>query len=581
MTLKPLLAPVGAMIAAACLASSATAQTAPNTAPQTFWGTETAEAGALDRLYAPKRGTMGRTSKVMVAACHDRSVEIGLEILRRGGSAADAFIAVTFADYVLTPGASSLGGPMGALVYDVRADRVESLGAPLRTVASPEGQWTAGETAIGKQVLVPGAVAGLEALHRRHGVLPWSELVKPAARLAREGFAIPPLYSAILAAYGDGIRKSDYGRKTFFHPDGSPLKPGETLKLPAMADTLDGVARHGAAYVQTGPWARQVVAAVRAQGGEMTAADLASYRPEWNTPLSITYRGRTIQALSGHDSGGARLLLALKTLEHGDLAALGHPSQSLDGLEAMVRISRAVGEEPGLNSHAFFETTTGPRALLAGPRPGQIWAEVAARLPHAPGPAPGSHSYAVAVVDTQGNAVAGTHTIESLPFGSNSLFVGGVPLNNTGMLHPYDPASPYATPPGHYLVEPLSAVMAFERGHLVLAGSTFSTSLWPGDFQMVSSALDFGWDPERIALTPRFGGYGLDLAKMTADVSVNVIDKRYRAGTIAAMKARGVALTQTGFVDTGMLVLIERDPKTGAMTGFTPEALAEGRAAGW
>jgi gamma-glutamyltranspeptidase/glutathione hydrolase len=580
MSMKLLSRLVVGLIAAGAVSCSP-ARAADSVRPNTFWGGETAEAAALEARDLAKRGTMGAASHAMVAACHDRSVEIGLEILKRGGSAADAFIAVTFADYVQTPGASSLGGPMGALVYDARTGQVASLGAPLKTVASVSGQWTTGETAIGKQVLVPGAVAGLEALHKRHGRLPWADLVGPAARMAREGFVVTPLYSAILTAYGDGIRKSDYGRKTFFHSDGAPLKPGETLKLPAMADTLEGVAQHGAAYVQTGLWARQAVAAIRALGGEMTAADLAGYRPEWNTPLSITYRGRAIQALSGHDSGGARLLLALKALEHSDMAALGHPSQSLDGLEAMVRISRAVGEEPALNSHAFFESTTGPRDLLAGPRPGQIWAEVAARLPHAPGLTPGSHSYAVAVVDAQGYAVAGTHTIESLPFGSNSLFVGGVPLNNTGVLHPYDPASPYATPPGHYLVEPLSAVMAFERGHLVLAGSTFSTSLWPGDFQMVSSALDFGWDPERIALTPRFGGYGLDLAKMTADVSVNVIDKRYRAETIAAMKARGVALTQTGFVDTGMLVLIKRDPETGAMTGFTPEALTEGRAAGW
>jgi gamma-glutamyltranspeptidase/glutathione hydrolase len=549
--------------------------------PDTFWGGETAEAAALEARDLAKKGTMGVADHAMVAACHDRSVQIGLDILRRGGTAADAFIAVTFADYVQTPGASSLAGPMAALVYDARSGQVTSLGAPLKTVRSLDGQWTTGQTAVGKQVLVPGAVAGLEALHRRDGRLPWADLVRPAARMAREGFVVTPIYAAIASAYGAALRASDYGRATYFHPDGAPYRVGETLTLPAMADTLDGVALHGAAYVQTGPWAKAAVAAVRAHGGDMTAADLADYRAEWTPPLRITYRGRTVYGLSGHDSGGARLLLALKALEHGDIVALGHPSQSLDGLEAMVRVSRAVAAESALNTHAFFEDPAQPPALLAGPRAGEIWTDVQARIDRTSLPAPGSHSYAVTVVDAQGNAVAGTHTIESLPFGTNGIFVGGVPLNNTGVLHPYAADSAYATPPGRYLVEPMSAVLAFDAGKLVLAASTFSVSLWPGDFQMVSSILDFGWDPERVALTPRFGGYGLDLVKMSADLSVNVIDKRFKAEVIDAMKRRGVTLSQAGYVDTGMLVMIKRDPRTGRMTGFTPEALSEGRAAGW
>jgi gamma-glutamyltranspeptidase/glutathione hydrolase len=556
------------------------AQADERRSPDTFWGGETAQAAALEARDLAKKGTMGVADHTMVAACHDRSVQIGLDILRRGGTAADAFIAVTFADYVQTPGASSLAGPMAALVYDARSGQVTSLGAPLKTVRSLDGQWTAGQTAVGKQVLIPGAVAGLETLHRRHGRLPWADLVRPAARMAREGFVVTPVYAAIASAYGGALRASDYGRATYFHPDGASYRVGETLKLPAMADTLEGVALHGAAYVQTGPWAEAAVAAVRAHGGDMTAADLADYRAEWTPPLRITYRGRTVYGLSGHDSGGTRLLLALKALEHGDIVALGHPSQSLDGLETMVRVSRAVTAEPPLNTHAFFEDPAQAAALLAGPRAGEIWTDVQARIDRTSLPAPGSHSYAVAVIDAQGNVVAGTHTIESLPFGTNGIFVGGVPLNNTGVLHPYAADSAYATPPGHYLVEPMSAVLAFEGDKLVLAASTFSASLWPGDFQMVSSILDFGWDPERVALTPRFGGYGLDLAKMSVDLSVNVIDKRFKAEVINAMKQRGVTLSQAGYVDTGMLVMIKRDPATGRMTGFTPEGLSEGRAAG-
>jgi gamma-glutamyltranspeptidase/glutathione hydrolase len=567
--------------AAACVLAglAAAASAAEPDKPKTFWGGETTEAAQLQAQYAPKRGTMGVADHAMVAACHDKSVEIGLDILRRGGTAADAFIAVTFADYVQTPGASSMGGPMGALVYDAKTGKVMSLLAPLKTVASPTGQWTTGGTAVGKQVLVPGAVAGLEALHARAGRLPWAELVRPAARLAREGFPVTPQFSGITTAFAAALKASDYGRTAYLHADGSAYRPGEILKLPVLADTLDAIAEHGSAYMYTGAWARAAVEAVRARGGEMTEADLAGYRPEWGEPLKITYRGDVLYGPSGHDSGGARLLFAMKALEPADIRKLGHYSQSLDGLEAMVRISRAVSSEPSFYAQAFFDGP-GPQALLDGPRAGQIWTEVSARMAHAPAPQPGSHSYAVVVVDAAGDVVAGTHTIESLPFGTNGIFAGGVPLNNTGILHPYVAGSPYTTPPGQPIIEPLSAVIGFSNGKLELAMSTFSASLWPGDFEAASSLIDFDWTPEETALTPRFGGPAVDLVKLTADLTQTMLDKRYSAEVVAALKQRGVNLTQAGYIDTGMLVMIKRDAK-GRLTGFTPEQLGEGRAAGY
>ncbi|MFI5077432.1 MAG: gamma-glutamyltransferase, partial [Vicinamibacteria bacterium] len=219
----------------------------PAGAQGTYWGSETAEARQLEQQYAAKRGTMGRAAHAMIAACHNRSVDIGLAILQRGGNAVDAFIAVTFADYVQAPGASSLGGPLGALVHDAKSGRVDHLSASLKTASDPAAQWTAGATARGMQVLIPGAAAGLELMHRKRGRLPWSELVAPAERLAREGFPVDYLYAAILGTYRTTLAQSEYGRATFQHADGTALRPGETLKLPALAATLAAIGKHGAA----------------------------------------------------------------------------------------------------------------------------------------------------------------------------------------------------------------------------------------------------------------------------------------------------------------------------------------------
>jgi gamma-glutamyltranspeptidase/glutathione hydrolase len=209
-----------------------------------------------------------------------------------------------------------------------------------------------------------------------------------------------------------------------------------------------------------------------------------------------------------------------------------------------------------------------------------LWKDVVDKMDRTPTPAKGSHSYSVVVVDADGNAVAGTHTIESLPFGCG-LFVGGVPLNNTGILHPYVEGDAASVPPGSYLIEPLSATMAFRDGQLVLAASTFSASLWPADFEVVSSALDFGWRPERIALTPRFGLYAVDLAKLTDDTTMTQLDKRYSAAVTEVLKRRGLVMTQAGYIDTGMIVEIQRDLKSGELSGYTPEQLPNGKAKGY
>lgn len=563
-------------LAAGFLAGSAIAQNTSGT----FWGTETAEAQQLSQQYAGKVGTQGQAAQAMVAACHDRSVAIGLDILRKGGSAADAFIAITFADYVQTPGASSPAGPLGVLIYDAGTHKLDSLTAPLKTVQDAAAQYHVGDTAVGRQVLVPGAVAGLEALHGKYGRLPWRDLVMPAVGLARDGFTVDYMYAAILSGFQATVKHSGYGRATYFHSDGTPLTHGDTLKLPALADTLQDVADQGADYMYKGAWAHDFVAAVKEEGGGASLDDLSVYRPEWTTPLRTIYRGHDIYALNGHNSGGERLLLALETLGHADVQKLGHYAQSADGLETMIRISRAVNTVTPLAAQTFYDDPAAGQALLDGPQSDGLWQDVTARIDRTPLPPEGSHSYSVVVADSDGNVVSGTHTIESLPFGTG-IFVGGVPLNNTATLHPAIDGQAYTTPPGSYIIEPLSASMAFRDGQFELAASTFSASLWPADFELTVSRLDFGWSPEQIALTPRFGGYGLDLIKMTADLSVTQIDKRFSAATVAEMKARGLALTQAGYIDTGMLVMIVRDPATGVLTGFTPEQLLEGRAAGY
>ena len=152
--------------------------------------------------------------------------------------------------------------------------------------------------------------------------------------------------------------------------------------------------------------------------------------------------------------------------------------------------------------------------------------------------------------------MTGTHTIKSLPFGSG-IFVGGIPLNNSAILQS-------ETLPGSYIIEPFSATFVFfEKNELLLAGSTFSISLWPADLQLVVSAIDFDWDLERIAPDPAFWKLSLDLDNFGVDLTSTTLDKRFSKSVVDFLLTRGLKATQAGYIDTGMLVTIKRDPATG------------------
>ena len=345
------------------------------------------------------------------------------------------------------------------------------------------------------------------------------------------------------------------------------------MKLPVLAKTLEAVASQGSAYIYEGAWAKECVSKVIEAGGKISLDDLSGYAPEWSDPLHITYRGRDLYGLNGHDSGGLRLMLALKVLENADVRKLGHYSESLDALETMIRVSRAVNAGSFLTSQSFFDDPKASQVVLDSDKHKTLWQDVVTKTDRTSLPRKGTHSYCVAVIDAQGNAVAGTHTIESLPFGSG-IFVGGAPLNNTAIQHS-------GTSPGSCIIEPLSAILAFDHNQLVLASTTFSASLWPADLQIIVGAIDFDWNPERIALTPRFGSYPLDLNNFNENLDATMLDKRFSKRVVDELLARGVRTSQAGYIDTGMLVIIKRDSATGRLTGFTPEQLPDGKARGF
>ena len=389
----------------------------------------------------------------MVAAAHPAAVQAGLAVLREGGTALDAAVAVQGVLAVVEPQSSGIGGGTLILFYDAASRQVSAWdgreAAP--AAASPDlflrdGQPLPFHEAVlsGRSVGVPGTVPVLEAAHRDGGRLPWARLWAPAIAAARDGFRVSPRLAATIAADGERLRRDPGARSYFLLPDGAPLPENHLLRNPALADTLAAVAEQGAAALQRGPVAADIAAAVRAYGagGLMTTDDLAGYAPRRREPLCGPYRAWVVCGFPPPSSGGVTVGQILGVLEHFDLPRLD--PRGAEAAHLLVEAGRLAFADRnlyladadyvpvplrGLLEPAYL---TGRAQLvdrdraLAAPRPGNPrWRE--ARL--APMPEQPEHGTShVSIVDDAGNAVAMTTTVEDA-FGAR-LLVRGFVLNN-------------------------------------------------------------------------------------------------------------------------------------------------------
>lgn len=396
-------------------------------------------------------------SRHMVAAAHPDAVAAGLEMLRRGGSAADAAIAVQLVLNLVEPQSSGIGGGAFLLFHDAAKNRTVAFDgretAPI--AATPDlflmadGTPVTFGTAIvgGRSVGTPGTVALLARVFQEHGKLTWPELFAPAIRLAQEGFIVGPRLAKMLASdRGQRLRTFAPARDYFF-PGGVPLRAGTRKTNPAFAATLIAIAERGPAAFYTGAIAQDIVATVRdAPGnpGRLSLADLAAYDIVRRDPVCHGYRSYRVCGMGPPSSGGLTVGLTLGMLTAFDLAGMGPDDpQSWHLLAEASKL--AFADRNQYMADADFVPV--PEAGLLHPdylakRAAFIRRETAILPPVVHGLPPGvpakkrapdnqtgrpgtSH---ISIVDADGNAVSMTTTIEGA-FGSQ-LMVRGFLLNN-------------------------------------------------------------------------------------------------------------------------------------------------------
>jgi gamma-glutamyltranspeptidase / glutathione hydrolase len=376
----------------------------------------------------------------MVVSAQRLATEAGLAMLRQGGNAIDAAVAVGYAQAVVNPCCGNIGGG-GFMTLHLADGRDVFLNfretAP--AAATPDmyldaaGKVVPGSSLYGwKAAGVPGTVLGLDTALSRYGTLPRRVVMAPAIRLAREGFVLTRADTDILDTRTARFRADPAVARIFLRPDGSAWQPGDRLVQTDLAATLSDIAEGGADAFYHGRIAAALAQASAQGGGLITEADLAAYRVTEPAPVRCTYRGTVVVSAPPPSSGGTTLCEILNILEGYDLHALGfHSARSVHLMAEAMR-------------HAYFDRNTqlGDPDFVANPLQRLLSKQYAAQIraaidpDHAtpsaslqPGAAPHEQTETThyAVVDKDGNAAAVTTTI-------NGLFGAVVMAPGTGFL---------------------------------------------------------------------------------------------------------------------------------------------------
>jgi gamma-glutamyltranspeptidase / glutathione hydrolase len=467
----------------------------------------------------------------MVVTQEAAASRVGLDILKRGGNAVDAAVAVGFALAVSLPRAGNLGGGGFMLIHRAELGQTIAIdyreSAPAATTkdvfldangeADPFKSRYSG-LAIG----VPGTVAGLELAWRKYGSGKFSlaDLIAPAIALARQGLTVDDDVADSLPLAARALASHPSSARIYLRPDGSIPRTGDHIALDDLAGTLQTIAANGAAGFYAGPVAQRIVEAVRAAGGRMTIADLANYRAVEREPVSGTYRGFAVVSMPPPSSGGAHIIEILNILEGFPIAAQGlNSAASLHEIAEAEKLAYAdraayLGDPDflkiplsGLTSKPYAEHL---RALIAPDR-----ARPAADVrPGEPQRYEGDQTTHFSIVDEDGNAVANTYTL-NVPYGSGLVAEGtGVLLNNElddfaakpGAANVYGLLGGNANAPGP-IKRPLSSMsptLVFKDGKLRIAtGSPGGSTIISVVLQVILNVIDHGLNVAEAENAPR------------------------------------------------------------------------------
>jgi len=534
----------------------------------------------------------GPATRGMVSSVNPLATEAGLSVLKSGGNAIDAAVAVGFTLGVVDTHNSGIGGGCFMLLrlangkFVAIDGREKAPAAATRDLFVRNGK---GDTELSQTGAlasgVPGEVAAFEYAVKHHGRKPWKELLLPAAALADNGFPISASYATRLRSVAGELAKFEASRATFLK-DGQPPAAGEILKQPDLAATYRALAEQGSDWFYRGPFAQATGKWMQANGGIMTVADFANYQIVLREPVETTYRGYKVVSFPPPSSGGVHLIQMLNVLEKFNL-------KSLDEVTRLHVIAEAM--KLAFADRAYWlgdpDFAKVPRGLIS-----KQYASVLSRkinLKHvtavpAHGTPPGwesdrfqKHTTHWSVADAEGNWVAVTATINTT-YGSKVVIPGtGVVMNNEMDDFSIQPGVPNAfgligaeanaVAPGKRPLSSMTPTIVLKRGKPIIAlGAAGGPKIISAVLQELVAMLDLGMSPTEALAAPRIH------QQWSPDELM--VERALPESIVAALEARGHKVRELDALSVSQIVARSADGKSflGA-----PDLRAGGAAAGW
>ena len=569
------------------------------------WACEAASRPAVEAAHG-----------VVVSSQHLAS-EIGADILKAGGNAVDAAVAIGYAQAVTNPCCANIGGG-GFMVLHLAKDnrdvfinfRETAPAAATKTMyLDAAGQPIKGASLIGyRAVAVPGTVLGLDAALKEYGTLSRAQVMAPAIKLASEGFVLTRADTDIIDAGAPRIKPDPVASKIFFRPDGSPLQPGDRQIQSDLADTLQAIADNGPDAFYKGAVADKVEAAMKAGGGIMTAKDFADYAIVEGAPLTCSYRGYVFASSPPPSSGGATLCEILNILEGYDMGALGFHSAA--SVHFMVEAMR----------HAYMDRNTylGDPAFVKNPLDRLLSKDYAARIRATIEPDKATPSKAVqpgvaphektetthySVIDGEGNAAAVTYTVNGI-FGAAVIAPGtGFFLNDEMDDFTIKPGVPNlfglvqgeanSIAPGKRPLSSMAPTLVTKDGRIVLAlGSPGGSRIITIVLETALNVIDYAMQPQEAVDAPRIHHQWLpdevfaepfalspDTAKLLQAMGYKITTQTpWGAAEVAAVPAPGLA--NSGPASSGNDSTFGGNMRPGYLYGATDDRRPAGLAVG-
>jgi gamma-glutamyltranspeptidase/glutathione hydrolase len=438
----------------------------------------------------------------MVATSQPLAAQAGLQILRQGGNAADAAIATAAVLAVVEAASTGIGGDCFALYYNATTGTLTGLNGSGRAPAAltldllhRQGFQTMPERHP-LAVTVPGAVHGWEALLTRHGKFSLAQVLEAAIGYATEGFPVSPIYARAWGRAEALLQANPSARE--YWPDGHAPRPGQVVRLPALARSLESIAQGGAEAFYTGDIAQQIVKTVQNLGGVLALDDLKAHQSSWVEPIHTTYRGVQVYEIPPNGQG----LAALMALNIAEGFALGEwawddPARLHHMIEAMrlafADANRYIADPDfaqvpvaGLLSPAYAAQR---RALI---QPQAVIQPLSYGIPSAH-----SDTVYLSVVDGAGNACSFINSLY-MGFGSGIVADGtGIFLQNRGANFSLAAGHPNQVMPRKRPYHTIIPGMALREGRLWASFGVMGGFMQPqGHFQVMSALLDDGLDPQ-------------------------------------------------------------------------------------